>query len=159
MEAQFNGSDTRGMWQGLQSIADYKRKTSPVADHDVLLADKLNNFFARFEDNTVPPTLPATKTCELSFTAANVSKTLTRVNPRKAASLGGIPSRLLRVCAGQLAGVFTYIFNQSLSQSPVPTCFKRATIVPLPKKDKITERNDYRPVALSSVIMKCYLTP
>ena len=46
VESQFNGSDTRGMWQGLQSITDYKKKTSPVGDHDVLLPDKLNNFFA-----------------------------------------------------------------------------------------------------------------
>ncbi|XP_071268150.1 endoplasmic reticulum-Golgi intermediate compartment protein 1-like isoform X3 [Salvelinus alpinus] len=60
------------MWQGLQSITDYKKKTSPVADTDVLLPDKLNNFFARFEDNTVPLTRPATKTCGLSFTVAKV---------------------------------------------------------------------------------------
>ena len=32
VESQFNGSDTRGMWQGLQSIMDYKKKTSPVTD-------------------------------------------------------------------------------------------------------------------------------
>jgi hypothetical protein len=70
------------MWQGLQSITEYKKKTSPVADTDVLLPDKLNNFFARFEDNTVPLTQPATKTCVLSFTAANVIKTFKRVNPR-----------------------------------------------------------------------------
>ena len=38
------------MWQGLQSITDYKKKTSPVGEINVLLPDKLNNFFARFED-------------------------------------------------------------------------------------------------------------
>ena len=101
---------------------------------DVLLPDKLNNFFARFEDNTVPPTWPTTKTCRLSFTAANVSKTFKRVNPR--VNPDGIPSRVHRACADQLAGVFTDKFNQSLSQSAVPTCFKRATIVPVPKKAK-----------------------
>ena len=85
VESQFNGSDTRSMWQGLQSITDYKRKTSPVMDHNVLLPDKLNNFFARFGDNTVPLTWPATKTCGLSLTAANVSKTFKHVNLRKAA--------------------------------------------------------------------------
>ena len=53
VESQLNGSDTRGMWQGLQSIMDYKKKNSPVADQDVLLPDRLNNVFARFEDNTV----------------------------------------------------------------------------------------------------------
>ena len=46
------------------------------------------------------------------------------------------------------------IFN--LSHSAVPTCFKIATIVPVPKKAKVTELNDYRPVALTSVIMKCF---
>jgi hypothetical protein len=74
LESQFKGSDTRGMWQGLQSITDYKRKTSHVMDHDVLFPDKLNNFFAHFEDNTVPLTRPATKTCGFYFTAADVSK-------------------------------------------------------------------------------------
>ena len=65
VESQFNGSDMRRMCQGLQTITDYKKKTSPVVDTDVLLTDKLNNFFARFEDNTVPLTQPATNTCGL----------------------------------------------------------------------------------------------
>jgi hypothetical protein len=86
VESQFKGSDTRGMWQGLQPITDYKKKTNPVVDEDVLLPDRLNNFFARFEDNTVPLTWPTTKTCGLSFTAADVSKTFKHVNPSTAAS-------------------------------------------------------------------------
>jgi hypothetical protein len=55
-----------------------------------------------------------------------------------------------------LAGVFTDIFNLSLSQSAVPTCFKMSTIVIVPKKAKVTELNDYSPVALTSAIMKCF---
>ena len=132
IESQFTGSDTRGMWQGLQSITYYKKKTSPVSDQDVLLPVRLNNFFARFEDNTVP----------LTRSATDVSKTFKRVNPHKAAVPDGIPSRALRACADQLAGVFSDNFNHSLSQSAVPTCFKRATIVPVPKKAKVTELND-----------------
>ena len=66
----------------------------------------------------------------------DVSKTLKCVNPRKAAGPDGVPSRVLRACTDQLAGVFTHIFNPSLSQSAVPTCFKRATIVPVLKKAK-----------------------
>jgi hypothetical protein len=102
---------------------DYKMKNNPVADINVLLPDKLNNFLARFEDNTVPQTRPATSACGLSFSVTNVSKTFKHVNPRKAAGPDGIPSRFLRACADQLAGVFTDIFNQSLSQSAVRTCF------------------------------------
>ena len=138
VESQFNGSNTRRMWQGPQSITDYKKKTSPVADINVLLPDKLNNLFARFEEPlTVSLTRPTTKACGLSFFGPD-----------------GIPSSILRACADQLAGVFTDIFNQSLSQSAVPTCFKRATIIPVPKKAKVAELNDYRPIALTYVIMK-----
>ena len=84
----------------------------------------------------MPLTRPATKDCWLSFSVADVSKIFKRVNPRKAAGPDGIPSHILRACADQLAGVFTNIFNLSLSQSAVPTCFKRATIVPVPKKSE-----------------------
>ena len=150
VESQLNGSNTRCMWQGLQSIMDYKKETSPVADIEVLFPDKLNNFFARFENNTVPLTRPATKACVLSSTWVKC------FNHRKAAGADSSPSRVLRACSDQLAGVFMDIFNQSLSQSAVPTCFKMATIVPVPKKAKLTELNDYRPVALTSVIMKCF---
>ena len=52
VESQFNGSDMRRMLQGLQEITDYKKKTSHVTDTDVLLPDKLNTFFACFEDNS-----------------------------------------------------------------------------------------------------------
>ena len=146
------------LWSDPSSTAEcrynYKRKTSHVADTDVLLLNKLNTFFACFEDNTVPP--DAASYCELSFSVDDVSKTFKRVNPRKAAGPDGIPSRVLRTCADQLAGVFTDIFNLSLSQSAVPTCFKITTIVPLPKKAKVTEPNNYHSVALTSVIVKCF---
>ena len=38
----------------------------------------------------------------------------------------------------------------------MPSCFKTSTIVPVPKKDRITCLNDYRPFALTSVIMKSF---
>ncbi len=68
----------------------------------------------------------------------------------------GIPGRVLKACAFQLAGVFTDIFNLSLSLSVVPSCFKKSTIVPIPKKNKITCLNDWRPVALTPIFSKCF---
>ena len=44
----------------------------------------------------------------------------------------------------------------SLEQRVVPRCFKATTIVPIPKKTKVTCLNDYRPVALTPVVMKCF---
>ncbi len=62
----------------------------------------------------------------------------------------------LKSSADQLAPIFTQIFNRSLELCEVPSCFKRSTIIPIPKKSKITELNDYRPVALTSVVIKSF---
>ncbi len=63
---------------------------------------------------------------------------------------------MLKACAFQLAGDFTDILNLSLSLSVVPACFKKSTIVPIPKKNKITCLNDWRPVALTPIFSKCF---
>ncbi|KAK1803173.1 hypothetical protein P4O66_021691, partial [Electrophorus voltai] len=38
----------------------------------------------------------------------------------------------------------------------ITTCFKTTTIVPVPKKPMVSCLNDYHPVALTSIIMKCF---
>ena len=48
------------------------------------------------------------------------------------------------------------IFNLSLQLASVPACLKSSIIVPVPKKSAVTSLNDYRPVALTLVIMKCF---
>eukprot|EP00061_Rhincodon_typus_P004878 g23649.t1 len=68
----------------------------------------------------------------------------------------GVPGCALRSCVDQLAEVFTDIFNLSLLQGKVPICFKTTTITPVPKKARVMCLNNYRPVALTSLIMKCF---
>ncbi|KAK3570810.1 hypothetical protein QTP86_027632, partial [Hemibagrus guttatus] len=48
------------------------------------------------------------------------------------------------------------IFNRSLELCEVHACFKYSTIIPIPKKPKITGLNDYRPVASISVVMNSF---
>ncbi len=60
------------------------------------------------------------------------------------------------LCKTKLAPIFTKIFNRSLEQCKVPSCFKCSTVIPVPNKPKITGLNDYRPVALMSVVMKSF---
>ncbi|XP_061675353.1 uncharacterized protein LOC133500553 isoform X2 [Syngnathoides biaculeatus] len=62
----------------------------------------------------------------------------------------------LKVCGDQLVPVFTKIFNRSLELSEVPTCFKLTTIIPIPKKAAVSGLNDYRPVALTFVVIKSF---
>ncbi|KAK1785735.1 hypothetical protein P4O66_019071 [Electrophorus voltai] len=92
----------------------------------------------------------------LIITESDVRRVFKRVNTRKARGPDGICGRVLKACADQLAPVFTDIFNLSLTLSIVPSSFKRSTIVPIPKKPRPSDLNDYRPVALTSVVMKCF---
>lgn len=56
--------------------------------------------------------------------------------------------------ADQLTDVLTDIYNTSLSQAIIPACFKATTIIPLPKKSPASTQNDYRPIALTPIMMK-----
>ena len=79
-----------------------------------------------------------------------------RQNPRKAARPDAVSPSILKSCADQLAPVFSDIFNSSLEHCQVPACFKASIIIPIPKKQRITGLNDYRPIALTSVVMKVF---
>jgi hypothetical protein len=143
------------MWQGLQTITDHKGKHSRELPSDTSLPDKLNYFYASFEANNIEtcmraPAVP--EDCVITLSAADVSRTFKQVNIHKATGPDRLPRRVLRACADQLASVFTDIFNLSLSESKIPTCFKQTTIVPVPKNTKVT----CPPVALTSVAMKCF---
>ena len=160
LESQYGGpgSDTRQMWQGLRTLTGHKGSSGGVTDTDPSLPDELNNFYARFErDNTTTasktPTQPEDYALQLS--ESEVCRSFRRVKAGKSAGPDGTPPRVFKTCADQLAPVFTDIYNTSLQQAVVPVCFKQTTIVPIPKKTRVTGLNDYRPVALTPIAMKC----
>ncbi|KAL0154309.1 hypothetical protein M9458_050422 [Cirrhinus mrigala] len=148
----------QGLLTYIQTITDYK-PLPQASDDDTSLPDALNHFCSRSE---IQNNTPAQKlhTCPnnqvLCLSAADVRKTLTRINPRKAAGPDSIPGRVLRDCAAQLMDVLTDIFNTSLSQAVVPTCLKSTSIIPVPKKSPVSCLNDYRPIALTPIMMKCF---
>ncbi len=55
-----------------------------------------------------------------------------------------------------LAPIFNYIFNLSLSQQKVPDLWKQSTIVPAAKSKHPKSLNDFRPIALTSLVMKSF---
>ena len=90
------------------------------------------------------------------MTDNDVRRVFKSMNTRKAAGPDRISRRVLKTCTDQLAPPFTVIFNLSLRQCVIPTCFKKSIIVPVPKKPHPSSSNDFRPIALTSVVMKCF---
>lgn len=74
--------------------------------------------------------------------------------PRQARGPDNIPGQALQECAEEFTDVLADIFNTSLSQAVVPTCFKTTTIFAVPKKPSPTCFSDYRPAALTPIVMK-----
>ncbi|KAK3570550.1 hypothetical protein QTP86_022086, partial [Hemibagrus guttatus] len=97
-----------------------------------------------------PPLTP------LTFKEEEVNRRFTRLNICKATGPDSVSPSPLKHCANQLSPVFTDIFDTSLETCHVPACFKTSAIVPVPKKTKITGLNDYRPITLTSVVMKSF---
>ncbi len=143
VEEHFNNNNPRSMWQGINNITGFKGNKPATVNIAASLPDELNTFYARFEADTTAHTESAHTTAAeevspLTLSVADVTRSFKQVNIRKAVGPDGIPGRVLKACAFQLAGVFTDIFNLSLSLSVVPACFKKSTIVPIPKKNEIT---------------------
>ncbi|TWW54386.1 hypothetical protein D4764_0180630 [Takifugu flavidus] len=95
----------------------------------------------------IPPT-------GLSFTSGQVKRELERLNQRKSAGPDGISPRVLRNSSRQLCGILQHLFNQSLHLQRIPVLWKTSCLVPVPKKTHPVAPSDYRPIALTSHIMK-----
>ncbi len=165
IESHFQLNDSRRMWQGLKTICSSGNNSSAEVRADPLLAEELNTFYGRFECNggaTVPISASGSSRQSsdddhvITVSEDEVRRELRRVNVRKAVGPDGITGRVLRSCADQLAGLFTSIFNESLATSVIPTSFKKSVIIPVPKNSKPSCLNDYRPVALTSTVMKVF---
>lgn len=159
IEGHFMDGDPRHMWNGLNSITPWKPKSGSITNVDPSLPNELNDFFCRFETEvTEPVAFIEDDDMHSGFTIvqADVQRVLSRTKVRKAPGPDKIPPRVLKLCSQQLAPVLTDLFNMSLRQSTVPHSFKKSVIIPVPKKTPVTCLNDYRPVALTSVLMKTF---
>ena len=62
----------------------------------------------------------------------------------------GIPNKLIKIVADDLAIPFTYIYNESLKSGIVPDPLKISRITPIYKSDSPFDPNNYRPIATLS---------
>ncbi|KAK3538102.1 hypothetical protein QTP70_029823 [Hemibagrus guttatus] len=124
----------------------YKAKNGPAPSY----------LKALVTSRTAPRLLRSTSTARLVPPSLREKAPHLSDTPPSEHHLDSVSPSLLKHCANQLSPVFTDIFNTSLETCHVPACFKSSAIVPVPKKTKITGLNDYRPIALTSVIMKSF---
>ncbi|KAL0148770.1 hypothetical protein M9458_055948 [Cirrhinus mrigala] len=150
LKKQLSRNDSKSVWNGLKAITSYK-SPSPSPEANQQLADDLNEFYCSTAINTLPLHPPL---LFLNLPLRSVKEA--EESQRKVKGPDGVSPACLKACAIQLSSIFTLIFNRSLELCIVPSCFKCSTIIPVPKKPKTTGLDDYRPVALTSVVMKSF---
>ncbi|XP_039896534.1 uncharacterized protein LOC120738979 [Simochromis diagramma] len=168
LENKLQENNTREVWNGMRAITGLRQKRGVGMDRDVESANNLNLHFNRFDCPASPvstpssshlllspPPSPAPSDClTLSLSADDIKRELGRLHSSKAAGPDGVSPRALRCCASQLSGVLHRIFNMSLVMQRVPSLWKTSCLVPVPKKINLSTLGDYRPVALTSHVMK-----
>ena len=92
----------------------------------------------------------------LSFTDEDIQESIKEINLDSASGPDGIPAVLLKSCSAELCKPIRLIWEESMADGTVPKFYKEAYVAPLYKKDNRAEPVNYRPVSLTSHVMKTY---
>ncbi|XP_077985174.1 uncharacterized protein LOC144439815 [Glandiceps talaboti] len=166
LENQFSTNNTRDTWRGLQTITDYKSSTGKLTvTNEKAFAEELNEFYARFDRDENEKKLTnelllldnedENQEERIVVNVDEVVKQFKSLNVRKTAGPDNITGKLLKECCTQLAPIFSRLFQLSIDTHTVPHYWKKSCIIPIPKIPRPTKNNDFRPVALTSIPMKC----
>ena len=91
----------------------------------------------------------------LSVSESAVLVALKQLNPRKAAGPDCVPNWLLREYAEVLVEPVTAILNSSYKEQKLPSPWKLADVVPLPKQKPVEDLSKHlRPISLTPTISK-----
>ena len=93
---------------------------------------------------------------QLKFTVEDVISAIDEIKTSAAAGPDEIPVQLLKGCKHTLAAPIHMIWTHSIKTGIIPQCYKMSNIAPLHKKDSKADPANYRPVSLTSHVVKIY---
>ncbi len=116
-------------------------RTEPVNPHEL------------FDDDNDPA-----KLTDITFSPSDIITAIEDISPNSAAGPDGFPAIFLRNCKEELATPLHLIWRQSLDEriDPVPSRVKQSLICPTHKGDSTALPKNYRPVALTSHLVKLF---
>ena len=92
----------------------------------------------------------------LNFSEDDIIKAIEEIKPNAASGPDEIPVLLLKSCKVALARPIYILWSQSLEKGSVPSFYKFSHVFPLHKKDSRAVAANYRPISLTSHIIKVY---
>ena len=91
---------------------------------------------------------------DIDFAPSKVERLLRKVNSNKACGPDGIHGKILKNCATSLSIPLSLLFSLSYNTGSIPNEWKMANVVPVHKKGSKDNVENYRPISLTSLVMK-----
>jgi ribonuclease P/MRP protein subunit RPP40 len=164
--------NSKSFFSYVRSKQRTKEKVGPLMDkggeiinEDRLAANLLNQYFSSVftKENFTNAPLPkqifqgnmqSEGLLSIEITEEIVANKLEKLDVNKCPGLDDIHPKLLFELRGDLVKPLTKLFNFSIKNGVVPLEWREAGVVPLFKKGKKSEPENYRPVSLTSSICK-----
>ncbi len=166
VESKLAEKNLSSAWSGMKTSAGIQQIKSTYITIDDFrsnceLANALNKFHLRFEQFDFREEVKSLR-CYLKdnqhfvLEQREVEKSSLSLKTKKSPGPDRISGTLLKSCAKQLSSIFHYIFNVSLNQQSLPKLWKLAVIISFPKVNRPKVLNDFKLVALTSLLMKTF---
>ena len=91
---------------------------------------------------------------DIEVTRQEIMNLMKNLDVRKSHGPDKISNWILKECSEELVGVIMELVKCSLKEGKIPTDWKRADIVPIFKGGNKEDPNNYRPVSLTSTVVK-----
>ena len=141
-----------------------------VAIDSLALCNILNNFFAQSfvmnDDSTQnysqPDSITACSSTKEdhhvpnSISIKEIANAIQKINGNSAPGIDGIPNSLIKNCANILLPYLHYLFNCIIATKVFPALWKRAIIVPIPKKNNNNSIENFHPISLLPSFSKLF---
>ena len=118
-----------------QYSSDFSKPTSSVSD---------------------PSTGAGTKLSDIQFTKDDMESVIDELRCTAAAGMDGFPAILLKKCKAQLALPLTLFWRSCLDDGYIPPRLKKSIITPIHKGESRAATVNYRPIALTSHLIKLF---
>ena len=164
-------TNPKKFYQYIRSKKTIKDQIGPIKDvNNELVSDCknmtkiLNTFFQSVFIREDISSLPNIDSVPLRFSNEmlkideinenDIARHLKNLDPNKSTGVDLVSSRLLRECQEELILPLKLLFNKSMQEGIVPSLWKCANVTPIFKKGNKCEAGNYRPISLTSVVIK-----